>query len=114
MKTSSAGLRAPLRARDRRVDHRDAALASGRRTRASATAPDDDVSSSSAPGESPASRPSSPITRSRTTSPFGTIVMTMSLARATSAGERSARGAFEARGERRCMAFADVVTAPSR
>ena len=50
---------------------------------------DDEVSSSSAPGLSPRSRPSSPATSACTTAPFGTIVTTMSLRAASSAGVRA-------------------------
>ena len=50
---------------------------------------DDEVSSSSEPGLRPRSRPSSPATSACTTAPFGTIVTTMSLRAASSAGVRA-------------------------
>ena len=60
---------------------------------------DDEVSSSSAPGLRPRSRPSSPATSACTTAPFGTIVTTMSLRAASSAGVRRRVRADERRGD---------------
>jgi hypothetical protein len=84
------GLGAPLRARDRRVDHRHAGVGEASRVASVSHGSDDDVSSSSVPWPEALQQPSAPSTSDCTTAPLGTIVTTMSLRAASSAGVRAA------------------------
>ena len=100
MKTSSAALAPHSRARDRRVDHRDAGVgesAPGRLGEPGLRRRRVEQQRRRAEGRAAGRRRRA--TSAWTTAPFGTIVMTMSLRAASSAGVRARVRAGERRGD---------------